>query len=393
LFLSNTSLVSHGELGIELALPARQTFTPGTHEMVRVTFTTPVFGGSQSVTTPVSFGNQPIAELLSDINVVSLGGNFVTGMITLAPSALEGDASPLPNGDGQLNLFDWIQVGRFVAGLDKITNGAEFQRVDCAPRATLGDGILNAQDWVQAGRYAAGLDPLTVAGGPTGPFAPVSARPQVLSPGPSSQVTINSGSVVQGLTVTLPINLQAQGNETALGFSLNFDPTVLQFVGAVQGSADPSAVLYVNSGEAASGQVAILLSLPAGGSTFAPATQEIADVTFLALASATNSAVTFGDQPIPRNISDANALEVNASYVSSSVVVNPPPTLSCAYSGGNATLSWPSWAGDFTLLASGSLTPPITWTNVPVTPQTNGDNVQVTLPASDQQTFFRLYHP
>jgi len=54
-----------------------------------------------------------------------------------------------------------------VAGLDVPTNGSEFQRADCAPRSTLGDGAITIADWVQVGRYMTGLDPLTPAGGPT----------------------------------------------------------------------------------------------------------------------------------------------------------------------------------------------------------------------------------
>jgi hypothetical protein len=74
-------------------------------------------------------------------------------------------------------------------------------------------------------------------------------------------------------------------------------------------------------------------------------------------------------------------------------VVNPQPTINLAIKAGSSQLTWPVWAGDFTLQATGDLTPPINWTNVPVTLETNGDLIEVTLPASDEQGFFRLYHP
>jgi len=54
--------------------------------------------------------------------------------------------------------------------LDTPANGGEFQRADCAPRATLGNGLITVSDYVQAGRYAAGLDDLVPAGGPTAPI-------------------------------------------------------------------------------------------------------------------------------------------------------------------------------------------------------------------------------
>src|SRR5262249_43154071 len=83
----------------------------------------------------------------------------------------EADVTPRPNGDnnGTVTIADWVQIGRFAAGLDTAEIGSEFQRADCAPRATLGDGEISIADWVQAGRYAAGLDPIVPAGGPSGP--------------------------------------------------------------------------------------------------------------------------------------------------------------------------------------------------------------------------------
>jgi hypothetical protein len=62
-------------------------------------------------------------------------------------------------------------------------------------------------------------------------------------------------------------------------------------------------------------------------------------------------------------------------------------------SGKSYLLSWPVSAGDFVLQSTDNLTPPVTWTNVPVTLQTNGDNIEVTLPSGGQSGYFRLYHP
>ncbi len=88
------------------------------------------------------------------------------------PVGNECDVSPRPNGstNGTVSIADWVQMGRFVAGLDTPNPGSEFQRADSAPRSTLGEGIITIADWVQCGRYASGLDPVTAAGGPTGPL-------------------------------------------------------------------------------------------------------------------------------------------------------------------------------------------------------------------------------
>ena len=87
----------------------------------------------------------------------------------LPVAGLEADVAPRTDGDGSLLVNDWVQVGRFVAGLDIPTPGLEFQRADCAPYAERGDAQLLVNDWVQAGRYVAGLDVPQPENGPTGP--------------------------------------------------------------------------------------------------------------------------------------------------------------------------------------------------------------------------------
>lgn len=83
----------------------------------------------------------------------------------------EADVAPRPDGSntGSVTLADWVQVGRYAVGLDPISPGSEFQRADCAPKATLGDGRITLADWVQAGLYAAGVNSPVRAGGPTTP--------------------------------------------------------------------------------------------------------------------------------------------------------------------------------------------------------------------------------
>jgi hypothetical protein len=209
----------------------------------------------------------------------------------------------------------------------------------------------------------------------------------------SRQVSVADGTVVKGLTITLPVNLEAQGNESALAFSLSFDPTVLRYVSASKGSAATSATLNVNTNQVASGKLAIALMLPAGSSHFAAGTREVAKVTFIAVSTATNYSLGFADQPALRSISDTNAVELTGTYVSSSVTINPNPTLSISKSGTNVLLRWPTWASDFTLQTADISALPITWANVAITLQTNGANVETTVPATTQKGFFRLQHP
>lgn len=83
----------------------------------------------------------------------------------------EGDVAPRSGGNnnGLVTIVDWVQVGRFAAGLDVPATSNEFQRADCSPRSGFGNGVLSVADWVQAGRYAAGLDPVVQGAGPSAP--------------------------------------------------------------------------------------------------------------------------------------------------------------------------------------------------------------------------------
>ncbi|MEN9636303.1 MAG: hypothetical protein RL077_4707 [Verrucomicrobiota bacterium] len=159
----NTSQLAAGKLGVALAKPTSATWTTGTQEIVKVTFTVNASLAGGIVAT-LTFGDTPILREISDATANALPGGYQGGTITV-PSGFEADM----NGNGVVSITDWVKVGRIVAGLDVAANGIDFQKADCAGRSTLGNGVLSISDWVQAGRYAAGLDPLTAAGGPPAP--------------------------------------------------------------------------------------------------------------------------------------------------------------------------------------------------------------------------------
>jgi hypothetical protein len=132
--VANTSQTNSGRVGLELELPANTTFSLGTQQLVVVSFA--VAPLTYAEVTPVTFGSQPTVEEVFNSQFTSLPVTFSNGIVSFAATALEGDVAPLPNGDGVVLLNDWYQEGRFVSGLDTVTNLSEFQRADCAPRAT-----------------------------------------------------------------------------------------------------------------------------------------------------------------------------------------------------------------------------------------------------------------
>jgi hypothetical protein len=131
---------------------------------------------------------------------------------------------------------------------------------------------------------------------------------------------VGSASTSGGTTVTVPVQLIAVGTEAGLGFSLDFDPTVLTFLSADLGSNASGSLLLVNSNQVASGHLGIAIDL-----TTAPSlgTNEVANVTFqvAVLTNATSTPITFGGQPTPQEISDGQGTPLLSTYIPGTVSI------------------------------------------------------------------------
>ncbi len=246
--------------------------------------------------------------------------NAQTVTFSTPAAGYEADVAPRTNGNGIVTIADWVQTGRFAAGLDQPSNENEFQRADCAPRGSLGNGTLSISDWVQAGRYATQLDPLTPAGGPTGAVA---IQPAMKAPTfASAKVGYeNQGRVllVKKLETnrqqfTVSVEVEAQGLENAFGFSLRFDPEVLSFIDVNPGSGLAAASLNVNKLSATKGQIGIALALPPGGS-FARGTHQLVLLKFKSSSNkGQRGLLSFADWPIAREVVDVNANRMKFSF-------------------------------------------------------------------------------
>ena len=138
-------------------------------------------------------------------------------------------------------------------------------------------------------------------------------------------VQVVNTSTQAGTTFDVPIILVAKGNENALSFSLNFNPSVLSFSNVVLGLNAQDGAILVNSSQAASGAVGIELALPSG-QTFSPGTQQVARVSFhSASVLSSNSVVTpvsFTDKPIARLLSDAQGQALDAAFLNGLVTIS-----------------------------------------------------------------------
>ncbi len=329
---TNSSQTNSGRYGITLALPTGQQFAAGTLEIVAVTFSVNTNISADSTT--LGFGDQPIAREVVDVNANALLAGWTPGTVRIA-RGYEADVAPRPNGsnNGSVTTADWVQVGRFAAALDQPrTDVNEFQRADCAPRPC-GDGRITTADWVQAGRYAAGLDPVVPACGSlstTSSITSVTNTDLVVADGLSKAagtrtVHVVDSTVKRGQMDSIAVALEAQGDENALGFSLNFDQNLLAFKQAKLGNGATGATLNVNASQTANGRLGMALALPAG-QKFAAATHQIVIVIFSVNSnpSTTSTMISFGDQPIAREIVDVNANALSTIWTPGTIMIENP---------------------------------------------------------------------
>jgi uncharacterized protein (TIGR03437 family) len=325
---TNASQASQGRYGVTLSLPGGQTFGAGARKILNVTFT--IAANTSAPSSNVGFGDQPVSREISDPNASPLPSIYTPGAITIT-QGVEADVAPRPTGNGSVTTTDWVQVGRFVGGLDTITP-AEFQRADCAPRLAdngvtpiLGDGLLSVRDWVQAGRYAAGLDPPTGAGGPTAQasaslfFSPSlidwRRRDNPLDATGSRVLRLTRDSYGVSRTHSVAVELDAAGDESALGFSLTFDPARWRLVSIAAGRDARAAQFVFNANDAAIGRVGVVMALPPGESLVA-GVHQLVTLSFASLSpgGAQFDQVGFGDEPVAREITDAEANLLPASF-------------------------------------------------------------------------------
>jgi len=138
---------------------------------------------------------------------------------------------------------------------------------------------------------------------------------------PPSAFRIANVNASSGGTVTVPVMLTANGLENALSFSLSFNTSRLAYVSALLANG-AGGTLFLNESQTANGRLGVALALPANN-TFPVGTQELVEVTFNVAITTTNTSVTniFGDQPIVRQVSDAQGHTLTATYANGSVAI------------------------------------------------------------------------
>jgi hypothetical protein len=345
------------------------------------------------LTTPIEFGDNPTIRQLANKDAQPVPAVFVNGGVSVVSVIFEADIAPRTGGDGVLSIIDWVQAGRFAAALDTIEPG-EFQRVDCAPRATRGNGAVSVADWVQAGRYSANLDPITGIGGPTSESGGGGGGIAAAAAGCS--IRINNTNVLPGGTLNVPVVVSTSGAENALGFSVSFDPTRLRFVGATKLSAISTAMFNLNTNQAASGKVGVAFAL-ALGAVLPAGSQDVLLLTFEAPPTVSGTtALEFGDAPVLREAVGVSANTLPSMFAGGQITLGPPPvvgpTLSITRSSDSVLLFWSAVETGFELYSSAAPTGGL-WTKVGVAPVEIAGQKLVSLPRTADAKYFRLHKP
>jgi hypothetical protein len=389
--IQNLSQTASGRVGLALALSASEVFPAGTQEIAVITFAiAPVTNAQASVLT---FGDTPVPRQLSDVGAAALNVTYSNGAVVIASVEFEGDVSPRPGGNKSVTITDWVQIGRFVAGLDPVAGTNEFQRVDVAPRSSRGNGLLRLTDWVQAGRYAANIDPLTPLGGPTGGSSLVSAGKGVTaSLGENRSVQLVNAALTAGQTNVVSVRLIGTGQENAVSLGMTFNSAVMRCVGALAGNQASGATIVLNTNLA--GQVGCMVALPTGN-VFPSGTNEVLKLRFAVDPEASGYApLTLGDQPLARQVSDPLANELTATYSNAIAdVTGPVPSLLIERNGGSVKLSWTSKAPGYDVLKGPGPSVTNNWITNLIPAGIVGDRHEVMLPINEDVQFFRLKKP
>jgi uncharacterized repeat protein (TIGR03803 family) len=102
----------------------------------------------------------------------------------------------------------------------------------------------------------------------------------------------------------------------------------------------------------------------------------------------------YGQTNVPAGLSGVTAIAAGGDHTVAIVgtgVVGP--TVTVLSTGNNLTLLWPATATGYRVESALNLTPPITWSNVTGSFQTNGGSISIVLPFTGAQQFYRLVKP
>ncbi len=257
-----------------------------------VTNATLAAGQSVSATATSTGG---MAQMTGDTSEISAVQPVMA--TTAGTPGVESDVQPRPNGDGVVDADDIQEVRRFSVSLDMPYQSNEFQRADASTRSTSGDGFLDADDVQQARRYAVGTDAKQPAAGPTtqsrsaaeksglmlnlddilanatSKNSAIDSSRQVLQ---TRALSVDSKAMVSGQTITVPVLVNATGDEAGYTFTLLYNSAVLSNPVVTIGNGGGNVVYNASQ----KGQIGFSVTAFSGGTIAAGSNQILVNVKF-----------------------------------------------------------------------------------------------------------------
>lgn len=119
----------------------------------------------------------------------------------------------------------------------------------------------------------------------------------------------------------VPVEIDAVGNETNIGFTFNFDQARFSNPQVSLGNGVPQgATLVTNLSEAAAGRVGVVVN---SLNPYAPGTRQIVNVSLQVAANTPIglSPVSFGNSPVTQSVVDGNQQQLLTSYQSGNIQI------------------------------------------------------------------------
>ena len=141
-------------------------------------------------------------------------------------------------------------------------------------------------------------------------------------------VSIASQFATPGSQVVVPVILDSQGNEVAISFSVTYNPAVLSINNiatriALGNGVPAGTTLTRNISQEAAGRLGVVLDADPG-TPFTAGPRQLVTITFDVTSSLTVTPIGFGDTPVVRDISDALANSLPATYAPGNITITAP---------------------------------------------------------------------
>ena len=345
-----------GKLGLRVALPPGGVFAEGSNVVATVVFEVVASAADASVT-QVTLGNVPTVRETRNLGLQKLPTVFQGGVVTLRRPTVPPSILIQPAGT---NVLQGGQVMLFASLAGDPPLSFEWRRgnvllidgpgVSGSATASL---VLSEVDGSASGSYE-----LTVKN----PYGQAVTTPAVVTVTANPRlVRLDSENAFIGEQASLPIFIQSQGDEHAIAFSVQFDPTLLSTpqLGPISGGV--SLTLELNVDLAAQGILGIRATLP-DGQVISTGDQKFGVLTFTVSASALDGAGTslmVTHQPFAREVRDMASLPIPAVFQGGQIHFNRrplPPTFSVQPSGTNVVQ-----AGDVVLQTTATGDEPLSY--------------------------------